>query len=125
MEPQVLQDHGGTIGLIIAVILFSIFTTRRTPFWTYDRLVIAIALVGALIRIGNLMNHEIYGHPTDLPWGFRFITNLGPWMAGVQEPDLPAAIPSYSDLRSALLHLPIRSAHVDVLEEKCRRTPCA
>lgn len=81
-----LASHGGTIGLIIAVILFSIFTTRRTPFWTYDRLVIAIALVGALIRIGNLMNHEIYGHPTDLPWGFRFITNLGPWMAGVQEP---------------------------------------
>ena len=81
-----LASHGGTIGLIIAVILYSIFTTRRTPFWTYDRLVIAIALVGALIRIGNLMNHEIYGHPTDLPWGFRFITNLGPWMAGVQEP---------------------------------------
>lgn len=81
-----LASHGGTIGLLIAVILFSIFTTKRTPFWTYDRLVIAIALVGALIRFGNLMNHEIYGHPTDLPWGFRFITNLGPWMAGVQEP---------------------------------------
>lgn len=81
-----LASHGGTIGLLIAVILFSIFTTKRTPLWTYDRLVIAIALVGALIRFGNLMNHEIYGHPTDLPWGFRFITNLGPWMAGYQEP---------------------------------------
>ena len=81
-----LASHGGTIALMIAVILFSIFTTKRNPFWTYDRLVIAIALVGALIRIGNLMNHEIYGHPTDLPWGFRFITNIGPWMAGVQEP---------------------------------------
>lgn len=81
-----LASHGGTIGLMIAVILYSIFVTKRTPFWTYDRLVIAIALVGALIRIGNLMNHEIYGHPTDLPWGFRFITNVGPWMAGYQEP---------------------------------------
>lgn len=81
-----LASHGGTIGLILAVILFSIFTTKRTPLWTFDRLVIPIALVGALIRMGNLMNHEIYGHPTDLPWGFRFIRNLGPWMAGIQDP---------------------------------------
>jgi prolipoprotein diacylglyceryltransferase len=36
--------------------------------------------------MGNLMNHEIYGHATDLPWGFRFITNIGPWMAGYQAP---------------------------------------
>lgn len=81
-----LASHGGTIGLMIAVILYSIFVTKRSPFWTFDRLVIAIALVGALIRTGNLMNHEIYGHVTDLPWGFRFITNIGPWMAGIQEP---------------------------------------
>lgn len=79
-----LASHGGTIGLIIAVILYSIFTTKRSPLWTFDRLVIAIALVGALIRFGNLMNHEIYGHVTDLPWGFRFVTNLGPWMAGAE-----------------------------------------
>lgn len=32
--------------------------------------------------MGNLMNHEIYGHPTDLPWGFRFVVNLNDWMAG-------------------------------------------
>lgn len=77
-----LASHGGTIGIMIAVILFSIFVTKRNPFWTYDRLVIPIALVGALIRIGNLMNHEIYGHPTDLPWGVRFVENVGPWMQG-------------------------------------------
>jgi len=29
--------------------------------------------------MGNLMNHEIFGHPTDLPWGFRFIENLHQW----------------------------------------------
>lgn len=68
-----LASHGGTIAIVIAVILFSIFTTKRNPLWTYDRLVIAIALVGALIRIGNLMNSEIFGHATDLPWGFMFI----------------------------------------------------
>ena len=68
-----LASHGGAIGVIIAVILFSIFTTKRSPLWTFDRLVPAIALVGCLIRIGNLMNSEIFGHPTDLPWGFMFV----------------------------------------------------
>lgn len=68
-----LASHGGAIGVIIAVILFSIFTTKRNPLWTFDRLVVAIALVGGLIRIGNLMNSEIFGHATNLPWGFMFV----------------------------------------------------
>lgn len=68
-----LASHGGTIAIIIAVFLYSKFTTRLSPLWTFDRLVIPIALVGALIRIGNLMNSEIYGGPTDLPWGFIFV----------------------------------------------------
>lgn len=68
-----LASHGGTIAIIIAVLLFSYFTTKRSPLWTFDRLVIPIALVGAMIRIGNLMNSEIYGYPTSLPWGFVFV----------------------------------------------------
>lgn len=68
-----LASHGGTIGIMIAVFLFSIITTKRNPLWTFDRLVIPIALVGAMIRFGNLMNSEIYGHPTTLPWGFIFV----------------------------------------------------
>lgn len=67
-----LASHGGTIGIIICVILFSIFTTKKSPLWTFDRLVVPIALVGGLIRLGNLFNSEIYGHPTGLPWGFMF-----------------------------------------------------
>lgn len=68
-----LASHGGTIAIIIAVFLYSKFTTKLSPLWTFDRLVIPTALVGALIRIGNLMNSEIYGSPTDLPWGFIFV----------------------------------------------------
>lgn len=68
-----LASHGGAIGVIIAVIFFSIFTTKRNPLWTFDRLTVAIALVGCLIRIGNLMNSEIFGYATDLPWGFKFV----------------------------------------------------
>ena len=68
-----LASHGGTIANIIAVLLFSWFTTKKSPSWTFDKLVIPIALVGGLIRLGNLMNSEIYGGPTDLPWGFIFV----------------------------------------------------
>ncbi|MDE6288470.1 MAG: prolipoprotein diacylglyceryl transferase [Muribaculaceae bacterium] len=68
-----LASHGGAIGVILGVICFSIFTSKRNPLWTFDRLVVAIALVGGLIRIGNLMNSEIFGHATNLPWGFKFI----------------------------------------------------
>ena len=68
-----LASHGGAIGIIICVILFSIFTTKKSPLWTFDRIVIPVALVGALIRLGNLFNSEIYGHPTDLPWGVIFL----------------------------------------------------
>ena len=67
-----LASHGGTIGVMLAVCGFSYFTSKRNPLWTFDRLVVAIALVGCLIRIGNLMNSEIYGHATTLPWGFMF-----------------------------------------------------
>lgn len=79
-----LASHGGTIGVMLGVFAFSYFTAKKSPLWTFDRLVIPIALVGGLIRIGNLMNHEIYGHATDLPWGFRFITNIHAWMRGAE-----------------------------------------
>ena len=70
-----LASHGGTIANIIAVFLFSWFVTKKPASWTFDKLVIPIALVGGLIRLGNLMNSEIYGGMTDLPWGFVFVRN--------------------------------------------------
>lgn len=68
-----LASHGGAIGVILAVLCFSKFTAKRNALWTFDRLVVAIALVGGLIRLGNLFNSEIFGHATDLPWGFMFV----------------------------------------------------
>lgn len=70
-----LASHGGTIALMIALFLFSWFVTHKPASWVYDKVVIPIALVGGLIRLGNLMNSEIYGGPTDLPWGFVFVRN--------------------------------------------------
>ncbi|RSK35988.1 prolipoprotein diacylglyceryl transferase [Hymenobacter metallilatus] len=66
-----LASHGATIGIILAVWLFS----RNNKFdvlWTLDRIVLVVAVGGALIRIGNLMNSEIVGHPSSAPWAFVF-----------------------------------------------------
>ncbi len=72
---QGLASHGGAFGIILAVWLFSIRVSKRPILWTLDRLVVPIALVGAMIRAGNLMNSEIYGVATNLPWGFIFDRN--------------------------------------------------
>ena len=41
--------------------------------WICDRLALAIPFAGMAIRLGNLMNSEIYGYETSVPWGFIFV----------------------------------------------------
>lgn len=68
-----LASHGGTIGIIIACWLYSRRVTRKSILWVLDRLAVPTGIVAAMIRLGNLTNSEIFGRPTTLPWGFRFI----------------------------------------------------
>jgi len=70
-----LASHGGVLGIIIAMIIWSRKVSKRSILWVLDRVVVPSILVGALIRFGNLMNSEIYGNPTTLPWGFIFERN--------------------------------------------------
>ncbi len=98
-----LASHGGAIGIIIAIFLYSRRVTHQSPLWTFDRLVVPVALVAVLIRLGNLMNHEIYGLPTDLPWGFHFIDNIYAYMAGATPIFTPAVHPT--QLYEALCYL--------------------
>ena len=66
-----LASHGGTIGLMIALWLYS----RRTKvkLWTVlDNIAIATPIAACFIRLGNLMNSEIIGKVTDVPWAFVF-----------------------------------------------------
>ncbi len=69
-----LASHGGTIGILIALI-FYFRKFKRSYLWTLDRIAVPTALTATLIRLGNLMNSEIYGHETSLPWGFVFERN--------------------------------------------------
>ncbi len=68
-----LASHGAAVGIIISVWLFSKYVLKKHMLWMLDRVVIAVAVAGTFIRLGNLMNSEIVGSPTDLPWGFIFV----------------------------------------------------
>lgn len=72
-----LASHGAAIGIIIALYFFS-RKQQKTIIWTLDRVVIVVALAGFFIRTGNLMNSEIFGHITALPWGFEFVRASDP-----------------------------------------------
>jgi prolipoprotein diacylglyceryl transferase len=69
-----LASHGGAAGILIAVGIFA-YKEKKGYFWTLDRVAIVVALAGFFIRMGNLMNSEIYGYETTLPWGFVFLRN--------------------------------------------------
>lgn len=68
-----LASHGGTLGIIIAVWIYSRRVVHKPMVWTLDRLAVPTGLAAALIRLGNLMNSEIFGRLTELPWAFRFV----------------------------------------------------
>jgi prolipoprotein diacylglyceryl transferase len=67
-----LASHGASVGILVALYLY-IRKNKMSFLWLMDRIGVVTALGGFFIRLGNLMNSEIYGRPTDLPWGFQFI----------------------------------------------------
>jgi prolipoprotein diacylglyceryl transferase len=68
-----LASHGAAIGLFTAFYLYTKKNKGQSYLYVTDRLVIVAALAGFFIRFGNLMNSEIIGKPTDMPWGFKFL----------------------------------------------------
>lgn len=67
-----LASHGGTVGLMIALYFF----VRRTKLplrFVLDDIAIVTPICACFIRLGNLMNSEIIGRVTDVPWAFRFM----------------------------------------------------
>ena len=80
---QGLASHGAAIGIIAGLWYYSRKVSKKSIFWILDRAVIPIALAGFFIRTGNLMNSEIVGLPTNMPWGFRIMNSDLP------NPELP------------------------------------
>lgn len=103
-----LASHGATIGILTGIYLYTHYSIKtklllgfipvsfssvkrdrpgQSYLWVLDRLVVVIALGGAFIRFGNLMNSEIVGKPTDVPWAFIF--------ERLSDPNLNAALPRH------------------------------
>jgi phosphatidylglycerol:prolipoprotein diacylglycerol transferase len=70
-----LASHGATIGILLGLYFYA--RAKKMNFlWVVDRIVIVVALAGCFIRMGNLMNSEIVGKVTDVPWAFVFTRNF-------------------------------------------------
>jgi phosphatidylglycerol---prolipoprotein diacylglyceryl transferase len=81
-----LASHGAAVAILIAMFIYS--RKRETVntadgkrlrlvvpsyMWILDRIVLTVPIGGFFVRMGNLMNSEIFGYETTLPWGFRFV----------------------------------------------------
>ncbi len=71
-----LASHGAVVGILFGIYLFS-KRYNKHYLWVVDRIAIVVALAGFFIRMGNLMNSEIFGDKTTLPWGFIFVREYG------------------------------------------------
>lgn len=68
-----LASHGAAVGILTGIYLYSRKRPGQNYLWVLDRVAIMVALGGALIRMGNLMNSEIVGKQTSAPWAFEFV----------------------------------------------------
>ena len=66
-----LASHGGTLGLMIALWLYAKRVGLKFMH-VLDNVAIVTPICACAIRLGNLMNSEIIGRPTDMPWAFIF-----------------------------------------------------
>jgi phosphatidylglycerol:prolipoprotein diacylglycerol transferase len=66
-----MSFHGGLLGTILAMVLFA--RSRGMPAWSLIDVIGASVPPGILlVRLANFINGELWGKPTDLPWGIAF-----------------------------------------------------
>ena len=68
-----LSSHGATVGIIISIFIYKIRYKYDSVLWIFDRLVIAVAVGGMFVRIGNFFNSEIVGKFTNSDFGVVFL----------------------------------------------------
>jgi phosphatidylglycerol:prolipoprotein diacylglycerol transferase len=67
-----LASHGGVIAILISLYIYSRRVVKKPMLWILDRIAAPGAIGAAFIRFGNLVNSEIVGDPTNVPWAFSF-----------------------------------------------------
>ena len=71
-----MSFHGGLIGVLVALCFFA-YRRGRAVGDVFD-FVAPIPGIGILCgRVANFVNGELWGKPTDLPWGFAVPTEQG------------------------------------------------
>ena len=70
-----LASHGGAIVIAVSLWWFSKKVVQKPYLWILDRIAAPTAVAACFIRLGNLVNSEIVGDITTVPWGFRFMLN--------------------------------------------------
>ena len=68
-----LASHGGALGILLSLYLYSRKHPDQPYLWLLDRIAAPTALGAMFIRLGNLMNSEILGLPSDAPWAMVFL----------------------------------------------------
>lgn len=113
-----LASHGAAIAILFALYLYAKKTPGQSYLWVVDRIVIAVAMTGALIRVGNLMNSEIGGKPTETDSGFVFARDAEEILETLRIPvvDVSAYRPDYR--QSELVGNGIVPVNFDIKIEK-------
>ncbi len=70
-----LASHGAVLAIIIVLEYFSKKVIHKPMLWILDRISISAAITSCFIRLANLVNSEIVGDVTTVPWGIRFLQN--------------------------------------------------
>lgn len=68
-----LASHGAAVVILISLYIYAKRVIHKPYLWILDRISAPIAIGGTFIRLGNLVNHEMVGDETTVPWGFRFL----------------------------------------------------
>lgn len=68
-----LASHGAALGFLLSAYLFNRKYLKKNLLWLLDRVAITVPLGGAAIRVGNFINSEIVGKPSDMPWAVKFV----------------------------------------------------
>lgn len=70
-----MASHGSALGMLLGMWITS--RKYKMPYvWWLDRIMIPVSIGGTMVRIGNLINSEIVGNVTNVPWGFKFVRNF-------------------------------------------------
>ncbi len=89
-----LASHGAAVVILIALFYYAKKVVLKPYIWILDRISAPIAIAGTFIRLGNLVNHEMVGVETNLPWGFKFMNHDCHYIDGCDWDTIPVRHPA-------------------------------